>query len=305
MINAETGKPVAGVYVTWGLMSEADKYIRSWGWNGDKSRANGEFNLRGMAPGKYAIIPRGDSETRFFGEQVMCDLSEGDASGLEIKVRQGGSISGFVVIEGTKDPMAPAKLPQLSLNVSVRSDQPTAPRMGDAKVNADGSFHILGLPPCTANILYYPRPEAGGLVFARIERNGAPVGDGIKIGAGEQITEVRVVLTYRTFALRGEMKITGGALPSGQRLYANARRTDQQTSSLPGAMVDARGQFVIEGLVPGEYEVGVWTMQYDGVDPIDPRIANAISSAKERVTISSGDQRVMLVVDLSKKGQDR
>jgi hypothetical protein len=305
VISAETGKPVAGVDITWGLMYEDGKRISGWGWNGDKSKGNGEFHLRGMAPGKYVIFPRGNSENRFFGEPVTCDLSEGDVSGVEVKVRQGGSISGFVVIDGTNDSMALAKLPQLYLNVSVRTDQPTTPRMDNPKVNADGSFHILGLPPCSAQIQYYPRPETRGLALARIERNGAPVGDGLKVGAGEQITEVRVILTFRTFAMRGEVKITGGALPAGQRLYASARRLDPQTSSSASGWVDARGQFVIEGLTPGEYDVTVWPVRYDGVDPIDPAIAKAISSAKERVTVNSGDQRVTFMIDLSKKEEGR
>jgi protocatechuate 3,4-dioxygenase beta subunit len=303
VINAETGKPVAGVEITWGLIYEDGKRIGSWGWNGDKSKANGEFNLKGMAPGKYAVFPRGNSENRFFGDPVTCDLSDGDASGVEIKVRQGGSISGFVVIDGTNDSMALQKLPQLSLDVSVRTDQPAAPRMDNPKVSTDGSFHILGLPPCSAQIQYYPRPEARGLALVRIERNGAAVGDGIKVGAGEQITDVRVVLTFRTFALRGEVKVTGGALSDSQRFYANARRTDQQ--SYTGVMLDARGQFVIEGLTPGEYEVTVWPVRYDGIDPIDLRIAKALSSAKERATVNSGDQRVTFMIDLGRKEEDR
>jgi protocatechuate 3,4-dioxygenase beta subunit len=310
VIDAETGKPVPGVEVTWGLVYENGNRVGSWGgWNGDKSRANGEFHLKGMAPGKYAVFPRGDSENKFFGEPVMCDLSEGDASGVEIKVRQGGSISGFVVIEGTNDPTPLAKLPQLSLYVSVRSDQQIAtPRMDNPKINADGSFHIFGLPPCRAHIQYYPRPETHGLALARIERNGAPVNDWIKVGAAERITEVRVVLTFRTFALRGEVKIIGGAPPTGASFHVNARRTDRQASSYSSAQVDARGQFVIEGLTTGEYEVTVQPVWYPGADPIGPHIAHfakAFSSAREKVTINNGDQRVTFVVDLSKKESER
>ncbi|HEU0180391.1 MAG TPA: carboxypeptidase regulatory-like domain-containing protein [Blastocatellia bacterium] len=304
VINAETGQPVAGVEITWSLVSADGKVTSAWGPNGDKSRTNGEFHLKGMAPGKYGIFPRGGGDNEFFGESVMCDLSEGDASGVEIKVRPGGSISGLVVIEGTNDRMALAKLPQLYLNISVRPDQSSLTRMDNPKINADGSFRISGLPPCSARIQYYQRPEARGLAMARVERNGAPVGDGIKVGAGEQVTGVQVVLTYATFTLRGEVKITGGALPAGQNLHAYVRRADQKTT-LTDAAVDARGQFVIDGLTPGEYEVTVWPIWYEGADPIDPRIAKALSSAKERVIINSGDQRVTFVVDLGKKEGDR
>jgi hypothetical protein len=305
VIDAETGKPIAGVDITWGLMSEDGNYIRSWGWNGDKSRANGEFHLRGMAPGKYSVFQRGNSDSEFFGEPVMCDLSDGDASGVEVKLRKGGSISGFVVIEGTNDPTALAKLPQFSLYANVQSDQPGSPRADNPKINADGSFYVRGLPPCSVRIQYNRRPDDRGLALARIERDGAPVRDGIKVGAGEHVTGVRVVLTYATFALRGEVKITGAVLQTALRLYANVRRTDQQFSPGIGAWVDARGQFVVEGLIPGEYEVTVQPFQDSGAGPIDTQIMRALSSARERVTLNSGAQRVTIVVDLSKKGEDR
>jgi len=303
VVNAQTGRPVAGVEITWALRTDDGKNFSVSGWRSDRSKANGEFHLEGMAPGKYAVLTRIGGDSEFFGEPVMCDLSEGDASGVEVKVRPGGSVSGYVVIEGTNDPMALEKLPQLSLHVDARWDKSAS--SDNPKINADGSFRTSALPPCDVFIQYYPRPESPGLALARIERNGAPVSDGIKVGAGEQVTGVRVVLTYATFALRGEVKITGGALPTGQRLYATVRRTDKQTSFSTGAEVDARGQFVIDGLAPGEYGVTVGPFQYFGSDPIDPRIARALSPAREKVTINSGAQRVTFVVDLSKKEEDR
>src|SRR5262249_15557280 len=122
----------------------------------------------------------------------------------------------------------------------------------------------------SVKIQYNPRPEDRGLALARIEHNGAPVSDGIKVGEREQAVGVLVVLTYKTFALRGEAKITRDVLPAGVRLYAKIKRMDQapQGTYFPGAEVDARGQFVIEGLTEGEYEVTVGAMWYKGAKPV-------------------------------------
>jgi hypothetical protein len=305
VIHAETGMPVEGVYITWAESSDDGKRLGFSGWLGVSSRANGEFYLKGMTPGKYAVLPRANSENRFFGEPVMCDLTERDASGLEIKVREGGSISGVVIIEGTNDPMALRKLRGLSLNLRVVTDYPALQRLGGETVNADGSFRISGLPPCVAQILFYPRLDDRALAFARIERDGAPVSDGINVGEGEHVTGVRVVLTYATHALRGEVKITGAAPPAGLKLRATVRKIDQKNSSLQAAEVDARGQFIIEGLVPGEYEVMVRPFRGEGADPITAHIAKAFSLARERVIVNNGAQRVTLVIDLSGKGGDR
>ncbi|MGH9935806.1 MAG: hypothetical protein ACREAM_06135, partial [Blastocatellia bacterium] len=309
VVNAETGQPVAGIEITCGAMSEDGRYISSWGWGGDRSRANGEFHLKGMAPGKYAIFARTESDSEFFSEPVTCDLSDGDVGGIEIKVRQGGSISGVVVIEGTNDPKVLAKLPRLSLYINTGWTQSSVPRRDEPKVNADGSFRIRGLQQGKVDIGYYPRPDDRGFSLARVEYRGAPVRDGIEVGAGEHVTGVRVVLTYGTFALRGEVKITGGALvlPAGQRLHASVRRTDQpaQTPTSQSAEVDTRGQFVIESLAPGEYEVTIRPVMYSGADRIDQRIMKAFSSVKERVIVNSDNQRVTIAVDLSQKEENK
>src|SRR5262249_4004851 len=138
VINAETGFPVAGVEITWGVMSNGSVYPGYVGLPGDRTRANGEFHLRGLTPGKYAVLPRASSDNEFYGEPVMCDLSDGDASGIEIKVRPGGSISGFVVIEGTNDPKALAKLTQPSLNVFFSPNQSRISRIDNPKINPPG-----------------------------------------------------------------------------------------------------------------------------------------------------------------------
>ncbi|HKQ72368.1 MAG TPA: carboxypeptidase-like regulatory domain-containing protein [Blastocatellia bacterium] len=307
VVNTLTGHPVPGVEITWGVITD---YGLSPGYNGlpgDRSNANGEFRLRGMTPGKYAVLPRASSENEFFGEPVICDLSKGDASGVEVKVQAGGSVGGFVVIEGTNDPKALAKLKQPSLYFSVSPTQSKGWRMYNPKINPDGTFLVRGLPPSSVKIQYNRSFDDRGLALARIEHNGAPVRDVIKVGAGEQLAGVLVVLTFNTFALRGELNITGGALPAGLRLYANVKRMDQapQTSSSPGAELDARGQFVINGITPGEYEVWISPMWYEGANPVDQRVEKAFSSARQRVLINSVSQQLIFVVDLSRKEGDR
>ncbi len=307
VVNAETGQPVAGVEITWTSISEDGRYYGYGGFQGARSREKGEFHLRGLTPGKCAVLPRASSDNEFISEPVVRDLSEGDASGVEIRVRLGGSVSGFVVIEGTNDPKPLAKLPQQFLYFSVNQNELRFPRTDNPKINADGSFLVRGLPPGTVNIQYSRRPDDRGLALARIEHNGAVVRDGIKVGAGERVTGALVVLTYKTFALRGEVKMTGDPAPASQRIYAHIQRTDQslRNSSSQGAEVDARGQFIIEGLTPGEYEVTVRPVQYPGADPIDPRVARAFSSAKQTVNINGESQRVTFAVDLGRKEENR
>lgn len=242
---------------------------------------------------------------------MIFDLSEGDATGVEVRVRQGASISGVVVIEGANDPKILTKLSQISLYAYVRPTSQRAshfPGGGNAKVNADGSFRIRGLRPGKANIGMNQSPATRGLTIARIEHNGARAPDapgGIEIGVEEHVSGVRIVLLYGAHTIRGELKIIGGELQASLRFYVVARRLDQSRQGSPAAEVDARGRFAVENVPPGEYEVIVYP-NYPGNVRMDPHTVRLISSLKQRVVVAGANpQPVVLVLDLSRKEENR
>src|SRR5262249_6166488 len=93
VISAETGEPVAGIAISCGLMYSGGNFIYPWSSNGEKSRADGAFRLQGVLPGKYKVFAGKQNESGIYSDLVDCDLSEHDASGVEIKVHQGGTIN--------------------------------------------------------------------------------------------------------------------------------------------------------------------------------------------------------------------
>jgi protocatechuate 3,4-dioxygenase beta subunit len=198
VIDADTGQPVEGIEIAYNAMSDSGRYINYWRSSGGISGAQGEFSLKDMAPGKYQLGARLESESEFFSDPAPCDLSDGDVAGIEIKVRRGGSISGVVVIEGTDDPKALAKLPELYLYVNVWRDDSDAQRRDNPKVNADGSFQVRGLPQSRVYITYDPKSKGQDFSLARVEHNGAVVRDVIWAGPGKHVTGVRVVLAYNS-----------------------------------------------------------------------------------------------------------
>jgi protocatechuate 3,4-dioxygenase beta subunit len=298
----EGGQPVAGVAISYG--SFRDGRLAASGSNGERSRANGEFRLIGVLPGKYGVFARSDGDSDYFSDPVMCDISEGDAYGVEIKVREGSSVSGVVAIEGTSDPKTLSRLSQINLRVFTRPNSAGQGPMGPMRpirVNADGSFQVRGLQQGKLEISILTQP---GVALARIEHNGAPQREGIDVRAGENVTGVKVVLTSASLSLRGELKIVGVVLPQGQRIIAIARRTDQSNQNQPSssAEIDARGQFVIENLAPGEYEVRAIVTYSPNADRPDPQLMRAFSMATQRVTLSSNNQPpITLIVDLTNK----
>jgi hypothetical protein len=259
----------------------------------------------GVLPGRYALWVRPDESNNsgFIGEPTIFDLSEGDATGVEVKVRQGASISGVVVIEGTSDPKVLAKLSRVNLTAYVSSTTSGQPAFSlRDTVKADGSFRIRGLRPGRAFIGLAQSPETRGLTVARTEHNGAAARNGIEIGAVEHVTGVRVVLVYGMLAIRGEVKVVGGALAPGFRFRVMARRMDQLTQNILGAEVDARGQFVFENMPAGEYEVRVVPSYGPNSLRLDPQTERLIALVKERAIAGDNQSPVVLVVDLSRKG---
>ena len=299
VVDASDGQPVAGVEVVVGGLPRDGRLTGTYTGSGVRSGPNGEFRLFGVLPGKYSILIRHDDPVGFISDPVIIDISEGDATGVEIRVRQGASISGVAIIQGTNDPKVLAKLSEVNLEAIIRSTglyplQSLQKRF--VRVSADGSFRINGLHAGKASITTWGPGDLRGFKVGRVERNGAPAPEGIELDPGEHVTGVRVILIYGTLTLRGAVKIVGGAFPAGQRFIVSARRVDLQNGS--GVEIDAREQFVIENLAPGEYVIRVVPKNSER---LDPQIIRHLISLRERVVVAGGNQQpVTLVIDLSR-----
>jgi hypothetical protein len=309
VVEDGSGQPVAGVEVAIGWVTKEG--IPTGAFAGSaRSGPNGDFLIYGVVPGKYALIVPQEESAGFIGDPVAFDITEGDATGLELRMRKGASISGSAVIEGTNDPKVLSKLSQVSLFTYIQPAGPNAPRVPMArrpiKVNVDGGFRIQGLHAGKARIMISPPPEMRGLMLGRVEQNGTPAPEGIDVGPGEQVTGVRLVLIYGSLTLRGEVKIVGDAVPAGQKFYAQASRLDQTMQNEQSGEVDARGQFLIENLTPGEYEIMVLPIYRRDNQLLSPEIIRRVTSIKERVVLSGANQQpITFVIDLSRKENDK
>src|SRR5262249_13426661 len=215
VVDTDTGQPVAGVEITIGGVTQEGLLTGGYRGHEERSKPNGEFHLMGVLPGRYALLvrPSSTNDSGLISEPVIFDLSEGDATGVDVKVRQGASIRGVAVIEGTNDPTILSKLSQIGIRAQIRSTiSAWAPDLdqGIVKVNADGSFRVRGLQAGKAYISLSLSPNTQGLTIARVEHNEEPAPNGIEVKAGEQVSGVRIVLLYGALTIRGELKVVGG-----------------------------------------------------------------------------------------------
>jgi protocatechuate 3,4-dioxygenase beta subunit len=255
VVYAETGQPAPGVRVNYGGVIEAAQRIASMA--GATSDARGEFQLEGLTPGRYAAFSPAVEGSEWYAEPVPFDISSSDTSGIELRLRRGASLSGFVQVEGMTDRAAVARM-LAGIRLFGYSETPgrlQAMEIGTPiAVAPDGSFRFTGLRPGKLRVMLTPG-EVRGLAISRIEINGASVRDGIQIAEGAQLTGARVVLVYGTSTLRGQVSITGAAPPPNTRLIVYLRRAGGDSQFARTAEVDARGRFQLEGLPSGTYEV--------------------------------------------------
>ncbi len=275
VVEAETGKPIAGVLI-------AHNTVRSNGGRGGAqmpqmpggtdglSGTEGEFQIAGLARGKYSVYVAQDAQnplmTEYYSEPATFEITTTDATGLEIKLQRGASINGQVVLDGATNA---GLLANLRVNASVRSNASGGRGSNPASVMSDGVFRVAGLAPGRVSLNVSEANNPGpfsGLQILRIEKDGAELQSGLEVTAGEQVIGVRIVVAYGTSSIRGVVKVEGGTLTQGMRLMVMARRTDGaggaggRGGGMMPAQVDAQGQFQIERLVAGTYEVTAQAM---------------------------------------------
>lgn len=298
VVEGETGKPVANVAITLSRIMIIDKNsTSSYGGGTDiRSNADGAFRLEKLPAGKYAVSIQPEPESDMRAGPVAFDVIDQDVTGLLIKTATGASLSGTVVIEGkgglnTARAQAPAWI-----SVEVRNDS-LGFSSNQGPIKPDGSFRIGGLS--AGNVTFSvgswgPTGNAKAITIARVERDGVVQPSGIQLQAAEHLSGLRIVAAYSSGSIRGVVKVENGALPPGARLVVNLSKVGDanNTPSGGGTAADARGNFLIEGLAAGTYELTVYAF--------DPERRQRPRTTKQLVTVTDGSATdVMVTIDLT------
>ena len=252
VVEAATGKPVAGIRVGYQVSIEDEDgsgYSRTS--MAERTNERGEFSLDNLPAGTYGAIA-GGSDDGWISDPLPFTIGDGPVSGLQIRVRRGARIAGHVVVEGTADPTVLRQL--VGLTILTHTSGPGVDGSSSAQVQSDGGFLVVGIRPGAVQFNlggFHESPTPFTLV--RVEREGAPLTGPLEVEPGEELDGIRVVVGYGTGKIRGRVEVVGGELPKGASLHASVRRASPDRRV--GTSVDVRGQFLVENLLPGEYEV--------------------------------------------------
>lgn len=303
VVDVQTGQAVAGVNVAFGFVQPSTGRVGGWTTSTTRTDASGAFQLLGLHPGKYIMSIRAATDKdEYFNDPITIGVTDSDLAGIEIRAQRGAVISGWAVIEGTTDPAILAKRPQINLQAATE-DSTFIFNQRSARVRTDGSFQIGGLSTGKKRLTAYT--SATGLSLVRIEQNGAPIKDNqIEIRAGEEIKNVRFVFAHSTAAIRGRVEFVGGALPGGISINVMAQPVERGSTNGKSAQLDARNQFVLEGLLPGEYNLRL-SANYPQLSTQEiSLLTRKIMNHTQRVSIAKDSQiQLTITIDLSQEGR--
>jgi protocatechuate 3,4-dioxygenase beta subunit len=255
IVDRETSQPVAGVRLA--ARRAVNNNQSSIVGIPALSDSQGSFRLDNLTPGKYSLIIVPQPGIEVLADSVSFEVVDQNVTGLLVQTARGLTVTGAVVLDGDYDQNIFAKLAQLRLSAYVRSSTPNPILGRDTVLSSDGAFRIGGLGPGTLNFLLsqQDRREAVGFAIVRVERDGVVQPRGIEIKE-EQVSGVKIVVSYGTGSVRGELRFENGTLPANDRAVVSLRRPSGAGSFRPYSP-DLRGHFLMEGIRAGTYELYV------------------------------------------------
>ena len=294
VIDNEKGLPAPNLRISvQRKVGQRIEYVMS----SSSSNSRGEFVVEGLIPGKYGVyLSPNQAGSDMRAEPVSFDIIDQDVGGLTVKLAKGASLTGFVILEN-EDKTLFKKLSELQLRaftmISSGGGGGAFASSAMSPISPDGSFRLAGLSGGTINLMLAAvmNPfEPKGFTITRVERDGIVSSSRLEIKEGEQLTGVRVIVSFGNATIRGVVKLENGSLPDGGRIILRVSKPGETLPNFRGATVDARGHFLVDGLAAGTYELTASVTT--GTPPM--RVA------KKEVTVTDGEVTdVMITIDMN------
>ncbi|MGH9943009.1 MAG: carboxypeptidase regulatory-like domain-containing protein [Pyrinomonadaceae bacterium] len=308
VVDAATGKPMARVALSVGELRDGQNQVGYYSRDGTQSDENGDFILKNIPPGRFVVFAANDGQGTSYSEAVPFRVADGDVSGLVVPVYPGVTVSGALVPSNDAARLDFTKLGQMMLlvvNAPAEKKGVQPPTGVNVRVGADGSFRAGGLRPGKVQFMLQRWGAPQGLTIMGVERDGVSQPEGFEIKAGEQVSGVRINVVTGVTTLRGQVEVRRedqpAVLPEDLIVSVEARRvgaTGPQWNN-PRAGVDARGRFVFEGLVGGEYELTL--SGWHAGPPGAPRASPPPPPVQQTIKIpDKGEAHINLVFELSR-----
>ena len=280
VVDSQNGEPVGNVRVYFTKITVQEHLTSNVGGPILRSNDKGEFKAEGLTSGTYRVS-LADEQQNVRAEPVTVEVFDQDVTGVLLKTTMGATLDGVLIIENSSQTSISKKFPQLFMAAFTREESPYGGANRYSLIKPDGTFHITGLPAGTVNFSlgWSHNGDDRNVVISRIEREGVIQPDGLQIQDGEQVTGLRVIAIEGTGAIRGSIKVENGSLAPDAHVYVSLMNSGAPLNRHPPT-VDARGRFLVSGLISGTYEIYA-TVYW-------PRSNQTLTSGKQTVSVAEG-----------------
>jgi protocatechuate 3,4-dioxygenase beta subunit len=307
MVVSSDGKPVDTAMVNLLPASRAGDMGMMMMGASARTQKDGQFTLNGVAPGDYTLNVRsmriqttgaGDNMTFTAtiggpggadAEFAAIPLTVGadDISNVAVVTTKGSSLTGRLTFEGGSKPN---EVQTIRINASGDpSDRPMMVGSSSASAKADGTFELKGL---AGHRVIRANNLPSGWMLKAVRLNGTDITDaGVDFKAGEQLSNLEVVLTSKTTEIAGGVTTPDGKATKDYTVVVFSDDPDHWTVPMSrwiaGARPDQDGRFKISNMPPGTYyvvaldyiESGAWS---------DPELLDRLKTRAKRFTLNEG-----------------
>lgn len=212
---------------------------------------NGEFTISYVRSGEYDLTVVKDAENLYSEPQAVM-IKDNDIEDIKITLLQGGAISGQIISEGTP----PVDTQRLLLGMQIVSEDGRISRVEYVTLK-DRGFRLGGLPAGKINFIIGNVANAS---LVRIERSSQKLLLPLTLRAGEDVTGLQLIVSTGDASIMGRLVLDDGKDTPGKGYLIAAMRADNGQMAGTLASTKPDGSFMITGLVPGTYIVGLATV---------------------------------------------
>ena len=260
---------------------------------------DGSFEIRGVAPGSYAIRFMSTSGDVPQTTQQQIDVANSDVNGVRLISTPGAMVHGQVRIEGNRkvdfgELIVTLRLPNDGGGGGVTSIGDDGPQTS-ARVKNDGTFEMKGVPPGSYTVVvvggsrslrdfYLKQAEAGGRELPDDDMRVSGPGNlamNITLGPGAGVVD-GTVIDSKSQPVANAVVV---AIPDSQH-----RRMDRYQRTI----ADQHGHFTMHGIIPGEYTVLAWDDVEDGAY-YDPEFLKRYEDFAEAVHVAENGRQSISV----------